>query len=116
MSWLRSKPASATGKPATRRAHSIRYLETEWERIEAFAEDRGLTPSEFVRFATLAAIEDGASLGRLAPLVKTTFRATYMMMSRLSEDLLEGGETEKLESLVADAEEVQEELLGGAEV
>ena len=114
MNWLRSKPATVTGKTATRRAHSIRFLEPEWERIEAFAEARGLTPSEFVRFATLAAIEDGASMGRLAPLVKTTFRATYMMMSRLSEDLLEAGENEQLDTLVADAEEVQEELLGGA--
>ena len=112
MNWLRSKPAAGTGKPATRRAHSIRFLEPEWERIEAFAGDRGLTPSEFVRFATLAVIEDGASLGRLAPLVKTTFRATYMLMSRLSEDMLKDGETEKLETLVADADEVQEELLG----
>lgn len=114
MNCLRSTPDSATGKSATRRAHSIRFLEPEWERIEAFAEARGLTPSEFVRFATLAAIEDGASMGRLAPLVKTTFRATYMMMSRLSEDLLEAGENEQLDTLVADAEEVQEELLGGA--
>lgn len=113
MNWLRSKPAAGTGKPATRRAHSIRFLEPEWERIEAFAEARGLTPSEFVRFATLAVIEDGASLGRLAPSVKTTFRATYMLMSRLNEDMLEAGEGENLEALVADAEAVQKELLGG---
>ena len=114
MSWVRPKPASETDKAVTRRAHSIRFLEPEWERIEAFAEDRGLTPSALVRFATLAVIEDGASLGRLAPLVKTTFRATYMMMSRLSDDLREAGEGEKLEAMIADAEEVQKDLLGGA--
>lgn len=113
MNWLRSRPAKGTDKAGTRRAHSIRFLEPEWERIEAFAGDRGLTPSEFVRFATLAAIEDGASLGRLAPLIETTFRATYMLMSRLNEDMLEAGEGENLEALVADAEAVQEELLGG---
>lgn len=33
---------------------------------------------------------------------------------KLSEDMLEAGENEKLETLVADAEEVQDELLGGA--
>ena len=114
MNWLQSKPASVTDKAATRRAHSIRFLESEWERIEAFAQDRGLTPSEFVRFATLAVIEDGASLGRLAPLIETTFRAAYMLMGKLNEDMLNAGEAKKLEALVADAEDVQAELLGGA--
>ena len=36
-----------------------------------------------------------------------------MMASKLNEDLIEAGETGKLEMLVADAEEVQVELLGG---
>ena len=114
MNWLRPQPTAATDKAAKRQPHSIRFLGSEWERVEAFAGDRGLTPSEFVRFATLAAIEDGATLGRLTPLLKTTFRATYMMMSKLSDDMLEAGGGKKLEALVADAEEVQEELLGEA--
>lgn len=115
MLWNRSDKATAEGKAPTRRAHSIRFLEPEWERIEAYAGDRGLTPSEFVRFATLAAVGEGGgvSLARLDPLVRTTFRATYMMMSKLSEDLIGAGEEEKLEALIADAEEVQRKMLGG---
>ena len=115
MNWLRSRPAAATGKAGTRRPHSIRFLDIEWERIEAFAGDRGLTPAEFVRYATLAAIEegDGVSLARLAPLIETTFRAAYVMMSKLNDDLREAGEGQKVEVLVAEAEEMQEELLGG---
>ena len=116
MDWLRSKPASATGKAAKRQPHSIRFLGPEWQRIETFAGDRGLTPSEFVRFATLAAIEDGdqLSVSRLAPLIETTFRAAYVSMSRLNEAMHEADEGEKLEALVAEAEEMQEELLGRA--
>ena len=48
----------------------------EWERIEAFADRRGLTGPEFVRFAALAAMEDGppgaAADDRLAPLIERT--------------------------------------------
>ena len=116
MNWLRPKPVPATGKAARRQPHSIRFLEPEWQRIEAFAGDRGLTPAEFVRFATLAAIEDGDgnSIASLAPLIETTFRAAYVMMSKLNDDLLEAGEGQKVEALVAEAKEMQEELQGGA--
>ena len=77
-------PADAV-KAEKRTPHSIRFLDPEWERIEAFADERGLTGPEFVRFAALAAIGSGsgASPGsgprdRLAPLIEMTFRATYM--------------------------------------
>lgn len=115
MNWLRSKPASATGKAAKRQPHSIRFLGPEWERIEAFAGDRGLTPSEFVRHATLAAIEegDGVSLAGLAPLIETTFRAAYVSMSKLNDDMLKAGDGERLEALVAEAEEMQADLQAG---
>ena len=67
-----------TGAEAKRWPHSIRFLEPEWERIEVFAEARGLTAPEFVRFAALAAVADeGSSVARLAPLIERTFRATY---------------------------------------
>ncbi len=115
MDWLRSKPAMAAGKAAIRQPHSIRFLEPEWQRIEAYAGDRGLTPSEFVRHATLAAIEerDGVSMTRLAPIVETTFRATYVLMSKLNDDMLEAGDEERLEALVAEAEEMQADLQAG---
>ena len=71
---------AAAGRPEKRTPHSIRFLDPEWESIEAFAEKRGLTRPEFVRFAALAAMEDGLSAGaavdRLALLVEMTFRAT----------------------------------------
>lgn len=44
-------------RPEKRAPRSIRFHGREWERIEAFAEDRGLAAAEFVRFAVLAEIE-----------------------------------------------------------
>ena len=43
---------------ARRRSRSVRFQYSEWERIEVFAEARGLTSSEFVRYAALTATAD----------------------------------------------------------
>lgn len=104
-----------TGAEAKRRPHSIRFLEPEWERIEAFAEARGLTAPEFVRFATLAAVADeGVLAARLAPLIQRTFRATHILVSRLRDEMLDAGEQEELDAMIAAARGLQDELLDGA--
>ena len=104
-----------TGAEAKRRPHSIRFLEPEWERIEVFAEARGLTAPEFVRFATLAAVADeGNSAARLAPLIERTFRATHILVSRLRDEMLHAGEQEQLDAMIAAARGLQDELLDEA--
>ena len=117
MNKIRRETAAGTGKAKKRAPHSIRFLGPEWDRIEAFAGDRGLTPAEFVRFAALAAIEkgDGAEAGKLAPLIESTFRASYILVQKVREEMLDAGEDEALESLIADARERQDELLGSSD-
>ena len=106
-----------TGRPEKRTPHSIRFHDAEWERIEAFAEERGLTGPEFVRFAALAALADGPPAGaaadRLAPLIERTFRAAHIMVSKLRYDMLDEGREEELDALIAGAREFQDELIGG---
>lgn len=103
------------GAEAKRWPHSIRFLEPEWERIEVFAETRGLTAPEFVRCATLAAVADGGnSVARLAPLIERTFRTTYILASRLRNEMLDAGEQEELDALIAAARGLQDELLDGS--
>ena len=116
-----SKPDGAprdAGKAEKRTPHSIRFLDLEWERIEAFAEKRGLTGPEFVRFAALAAMEDEArgvrNRDRLAPLIEMTFRATYVMATKLRDEMLHTGRAVELDELVAAARALQEEMLSGA--
>ena len=107
-------PADA-GKAEKRTPHSIRFLDPEWERIEAFAEKRGLTGPEFVRFAALAAMEDGAGTReRVSELIRMTFRATYIMATKMRDEMLDAGRGEELDELVAAARALQDELLGGA--
>ena len=109
-------PAVDAGKAETRTAHSIRFLDTEWDRIKTFAEDRGLAAPEFVRFAALAVIRDGTGdpAARLAPLIERTFRATYMLATKMRDEMLDAGRGEDLDALIRTARELQDELTGAA--
>ena len=107
---------AGTGVAQKRGPHSIRFFDDEWTRIEAFAGDRGLAPAEFVRFAALAAIEDGddAPMGELGLLIERTFRFTYILATRKRDEMIEAGEKEALDDLIGAAYKVQDELLRDA--
>ena len=106
-----TETAEADGN-ARRRSRSVRFLDSEWERIEAFGEARGLTGSEFVRYAALAATNDrGEATGRLVPLIETTFRATHILATKMRDDMFAAGRRTEVEELVKAARALQEELL-----
>ena len=110
-----SDNGETTGTAAKRSPRTIRFLDPEWERIEKFAEARGLAPAEYVRFATLSAMaENGASIARLAPLIERTFRGTHMLASRMRDELLHAGEKEELDAMVANARKAQKKAQVGA--
>ena len=106
------------GKAERRTPHTIRFLEPEWRRVEDFADRRGLTGPEFVRFATLAAMEDGFSAAapgrRLAPLIERTFRYAYMIATKMRDDMRGAGQDQELEALIRSARELQDEMLRAA--
>ena len=103
--------AEADGN-ARRRSRSVRFLDSEWDRIEAFAESRGLIGSEFVRYAVFAATANqGEATGRLAPLIETTIRATHIMVTKMRDDMFQAGRRAELEKLVQSARTLQDELL-----
>ena len=102
-----------TGKRERRAPRSIRFHDSEWERIEACAEKRSLAAAEFVRFAALSAVEGGCeTCKRLAPLVETTFRAAHIMVTKMRTDMLDEGRGDELDELVAGARAQQDRLLG----
>ena len=109
----RSAGLENTDAQVKRSPHTIRFLEPEWERVEAFAEARGLAPAELVRFATLTMIADGgASVTGLAPLIQTTFRATHILALRLRDEMIEAGEQDALDKMIATARGLQADLIG----
>ena len=107
-------PAEA-GKVEKRTPRSVRFHDPEWERIEVFAEKRGMAAAEFVRFAALDAIEGRAAADedgdRLALLIERTFRYTYMMATKMRDDMRDAGRGKELEALIGAARALQEELL-----
>ena len=107
---------TGTARKVRRQTHSIRFLDPEWNRIRDLAEARGLSASEFVRHATLAALADGHDRpgDRLAPLIETTFLATHILASQLREEMLRVGEQDKLDAMIAEARTLQAKLLDKA--
>ena len=105
-----------TARKGKRRPHSVRFHDPDWNRIEAFAEARGLSPSEFVRNAALAALADGhgGPDARLVPLIETTFLATHILVSRLRKQMLGAGEQDELDAMIAAARALQAKLLDKA--
>ncbi|MDE0172276.1 MAG: hypothetical protein OXM60_02485 [Defluviicoccus sp.] len=112
-SEIREAEAIGAGKIEKRNPHSIRFLDGEWDRIEAHADARGLTGPEFVRFAALAVLADGgAARDRLAPLIETTFRAAHIMVTKMRTDMLDEDREDELEELIEGARGQQDKLLG----
>lgn len=110
-----TEPAKAVeaGKAERRTPRSIRFRDADWGRIEACADRHNVAAAEFVRFAALAAVERGSDArDRLVPLIETTFRATYIMVTKMRTDMLNDGREDELDGLVAGARALQEELLG----
>lgn len=95
-----------------RSPRTIRFLDAEWDRIQKIAEAHGLAPAEYVRVATLSMVEQGdMSIGRLAPLIQQTFRATYIVATIMRDEMISSGEGKKLEELVGAARGLQASLL-----
>ena len=110
---------SASASKAEKRVpRSIRFHDTEWDRIEAFAETRGVAAAEFVRFAVLDAIEGGelpaGERDVLAPLIERTFRYSYMMATNMRDEMHVAGRGEDVDSLVHAARRLQDKLLDKA--
>lgn len=95
--------------------YSIRFLDPERERIKVFADVHGLVGSEFVRLATLAAIEsDDDSVARRTPPIKMTFWGTHILATRVRQKMLDADEENELKDMVVMVSEVQDELLAGS--
>ena len=70
-----------------------------------------------MRFAALAAIGDRSAgprnpgqLDRLAPLIERSFRYSYMIATRMRDDMLSAGQDEELEALIEAARALQTDL------
>ena len=100
-----------------RKNRGIRFSDLEWETVERAAKAHGVTPSEFVREKILEIAsgspgqDSDAVRHSLAPLIQRTFRYTWMLATRMGEEMTDAGEREALDRLVEEARKLQDELL-----
>ena len=84
------------------------------------AQTLGVTPAVFVRERILDVVRNPSAAdslavpSNLAPLIERTFRYTYMLATRMRDDMADGGLTEELDQLINEARELQDSLLKGA--
>ena len=77
----------------------------------------GVTPSEFVRDRFLDVLRNPIDAGsgvmpaNLAPLIERTFRYTYMLVTRMRDEMTADGQAEKLDEFIKEARELQGSLL-----
>ena len=110
-------PADDPQHGLARKNRGIRFSDPEWEEVKQAAQTSGITPAEFVRDTILDLIRNPDALGHdavpahLAPLVERTFRYTYMLATRMRDQMTDDGDEEKLDELINEARELQDSLL-----
>ena len=108
------------GEGAVRKPRAIRFSDLEWDEVKKAAEDRGVPAAEYVRETLLATARNPAVVGSLAipadlvPLIERTFRYTYMLATRMREDLIHDGQGDKLDYLIEEARKLQDTLQSAA--
>ena len=102
---------------AARKPRGIRFSDSEWDEVKNAAQRHGVPAAEYVRERVLELARDpngaasGAVPANLIPLIERTFRYTYMLATRMRDDMTDDGQAEALENLVKEARELQDTLL-----
>ena len=99
-----------------RKNRGVRFSDSEWDAVKHAALARNTTPAEFVRERILELVHapsDPASHGfpaHLVPLVERTFRYSWMLATRMREEMGRDGRGEEVEALVDEARALQDRL------
>ena len=111
-----------TGDPhrgPARRNRGVRFSDPEWEEVRQAAKALNITPAEFVRKRILELVRNpspGASVpipADLAPLIERSFRYSYVLATRMRDEMVARGQAEEVEKLVSEARALQDSLRRG---
>ena len=93
-----------------RKNRGVRFSDSEWDEVKSAAQSLGITPAEFVRDRVLELIRhpnthaSAAVPAYLVPLIERTFRYTYMLATKMRDDIDRSSVTTKRWSaLIAEA-------------
>ena len=105
---------------AVRKPRAIRFSDSEWDEVKKAAEDRGVPVAEYVRETMLDTARNPVVVGSLAipadlvPLIERTSRYTYMLATKMREDLIHDGQGDKLDYLIEESRKLQDTLQNAA--
>lgn len=105
---------------AARKPRGIRFSDSEWEEVRKAAELDAIPVAEFVRerILTIArgrtSAEPGVLPADLAPLIERTFRYTYMLATKMRDDMLADEKGDELDHLIKEARVLQDSLTSEA--
>ena len=104
---------------AARKPRGIRFSDSEWDEVKTAAQNHGVPAAEYVRDRILDIARHPTTVGSatipadLVPLIERTFRYTYMLATKMRDDMIDDGQGEVLENLVAEARKLQDSLRTG---
>ena len=105
---------------AARKPRGIRFSDSEWDEVKNAAQQHGVPAAEYVRerILDMARNPNGAGSAAipadLVPLIERTFRYTYMLATKMRDEMIGSGRDEEIEQLIKSAREVQDSLVGTA--
>lgn len=118
MSGIEQKPnGNDTGpeekQSRARVSRTIRFSDSEWERVEIAARRRGATAAEFIRNAALAAVgsESGTFPPGIAAQIERIYRGVYLLSTLKRDVLVREGRKDELDRTMKDARDSQAAFL-----
>ena len=102
---------------SARKNRGVRFSDPEWEEVKEAAQTLGVTPAEFVRDRILGLVRNEHTASsvsvpsHLAPLIERTFRYSYMVATKMRDDMNSSGKGTELDKLVSEARALQDSLL-----
>ena len=101
-----------------RSKRSVRFSDPEWKQVQKAAEERAITPSEYVRTAILSSIDGtaGAETAAISPalveIIKLTHRSAYILSTLKRDDMIRDGRAREMDEVVRAARIAQADVFG----
>ncbi len=127
MSGIDQKPTGDDAGTEEKQSHArmsrtIRFSDTEWERVEIAARRSGVTAAEFIRNAALALAgeETGADSGPIpsgiSAQIERIYRGVYLLSTLKRDELVREGRKDDLDRIMKDARESQAVFLNDTSI
>ena len=118
MSGIDQNPTGDDTNPEEKRRsartpRAIRFSDSEWERVETVAGRHGITPTEFIRNAALAATENesGTIPPEMTAQIERVYRGVYLLATLKRDEMNRDGRQQELERIRQDARKSQDSIM-----